>query len=813
MNDFIRKNKIQVNLSDETNEAEHFHQDIELIYVLEGTLCLTVLEKTFNLSSEDIVVINSNDRHKYAGGGHLLTARLLIPYNMVRQVYGGLDSAFFCNSAVAKPPAIETLRKAMRAMLLNQLVRAQRSDSGQGADYAFLSSYFHLLQVLTDSFLFHSSSENLAGEERAGKRMMLIGDYIQQNYDQSISLKTLAEYLYLSEGYLSRFFKSHFQVSFSDYLKGVRLSHARNDLIYTAKPITEIAFKNGFSSVSFFNRVFKQEYNQTPSAFRDMAMPKKETEASQENAAELQKRLSAYLNAEDLETKSMPRGGKPRYRYAADQYAPVNPVWRQILNVGSTSDLQRHEIRAQIRQMASDLHFQYARFWNLFSPDMHIDIENPRGEYNFRQIDHVIDFILEIGMTPFIDLEEKTRRINQSVTTAKVYEPSGVRFASVSHWERLFRALLEHWIHRYGKEALSKWKLEVWFGGYQIDDEKPLDSFFLIFRSACQIVKQLVPEMEIGGSGEYPQFIYEVRERRVNFWKEWVYRAPKPDFVSVMSFAYQGMEDKSDHYGEKSVDEAYLLHSVERLREELNAVGWQGMKLYVTEWNRTVSDRNIMNDTDYQAAYVVKNMVDVCGTLDMAGYFASSDWLSNYYDTGTILNGGQGLLTLDGLYKPSAFAMDFLNHLYPFLVGKNEYSVVTADGKGSFAIAAHNIKRLSGYYYLTEEDRLDRNHLWKCFEDMSPLEMEIQLDGVPNGDYFVRVRFVNDQCGSIFDAWKEIDFQPDLDAETLQYFRELCKPHMLIRKHHVEDHSLTVPLIMRPNEIGITRIDYKSDGR
>ena len=66
-------------------------------------------------------------------------------------------------------------------------------------------------------------------------------------------------------------------MSFADYLTNVRLHHAVDQLLYTDIPITRIVYDNGFSSVALFNKAFKKEYGETPSAVRKRGAGNKKT--------------------------------------------------------------------------------------------------------------------------------------------------------------------------------------------------------------------------------------------------------------------------------------------------------------------------------------------------------------------------------------------------------------------------------------------------------------------------------------------------------------------------------------------------------
>ena len=61
--DMYRKQEFEIHFKKAAMEREHMHQDVELVYVMEGQVRMNVLGRCFNLKSEDTVVINSNHRH------------------------------------------------------------------------------------------------------------------------------------------------------------------------------------------------------------------------------------------------------------------------------------------------------------------------------------------------------------------------------------------------------------------------------------------------------------------------------------------------------------------------------------------------------------------------------------------------------------------------------------------------------------------------------------------------------------------------------------------------------------------------------
>ena len=133
---------------------------------------------------------------------------------------------------------------------------------------------YDVLDILAENFLAHvPEKKRTETYDKIDERIDAINNYIGSNYSQPLSLKSLSNQLYLSEGYLSRFFKKNYGMPFSDYLTNIRLHHAMEDLIYTDLPITKIVYSNGFSNQTVFGKNFKNVYGATPSAFRKKNPP------------------------------------------------------------------------------------------------------------------------------------------------------------------------------------------------------------------------------------------------------------------------------------------------------------------------------------------------------------------------------------------------------------------------------------------------------------------------------------------------------------------------------------------------------------
>jgi AraC-like DNA-binding protein len=94
-------------------------------------------------------------------------------------------------------------------------------------------------------------------------------EYMNKNYDKSVSLGDVAKLVNMTDVSFSRFIKKRTGNTFIDSLNEIRLGHASRMLIDTTHSIAEISYNCGFNNISNFNRIFKKKKACTPKEFRE----------------------------------------------------------------------------------------------------------------------------------------------------------------------------------------------------------------------------------------------------------------------------------------------------------------------------------------------------------------------------------------------------------------------------------------------------------------------------------------------------------------------------------------------------------------
>ncbi len=141
-------------------------------------------------------------------------------------------------------------------------------------EYYEFSIYSHLLQIFTILARFQlsrlrpfSGSSDLKRKDyfdRLGRSL----EYISLHYNEAITLDEAAALSGFSRYHFSRLFKEYMECTFYDYLTDLRVKAAEAMLAGDDLPITEIALQSGFSSISTFNRTFRQKNGCTPKEYR-----------------------------------------------------------------------------------------------------------------------------------------------------------------------------------------------------------------------------------------------------------------------------------------------------------------------------------------------------------------------------------------------------------------------------------------------------------------------------------------------------------------------------------------------------------------
>ena len=778
----------------------HFHQDLEIIYVLEGEVEVTVESEIYKLDKGDFMLVNANKRHSaFSHSEELLIASFKINFSMLADYMGTNQLLFWCNTTEQKAESYDLLKE-----VLDRILSCYYHQEKEGAVY-LNSIYYEAVFLLVTRFMIAADDSRMKESFSIdNSRIFEIQNYVQANFQKQISLNDLAKKLYLSNAYLSKYIKKHFGVSFSDYVNNIRLFHAMEDLIYTDKKITRIALDNGFPTTASFNKAFKDVYNMTPSAYRSTVHKderKNDTDISEEIIG---RKVKEYLEGKALPVENIETPKADLFVVDANNTVELKRPWNKIVNMGNISSILNYDVQNQILMMQKELGFSYVRIYNIFTKDMYRENAIGNNKYNFSRIDRALDFLVEHNLKPYIELAFKPTDVNYTLNSAVENHDTEIIFRDRESYTEVMNEFASHIANRYGIDEIESWYFELWKDD-RLNMQEPNGRYFRCFEVGYQCLKNISPKIKVGGAGfalGYEVYKYDT------LIQNWKMREIKPDFITIYSYSYLLFRQDGMYFGKRSLDNSFVKHQLDMFKDALKAENFECPELHVTEWNYTISNRNLINDSCAHGAYVMKTCIESIGEADMMGYWHGSDLHTEFYDADSALYGDNGLLTRDGIKKPSYYAFRFLNNLKSGLLGKTDNAIITTDGRGIFTIACHNCKKFSYRYTLKDEKDIQVEDIDGLYEDNEAVNLKFEIQNVKNGNYTISFFYVNENSGSVQNIWKDMGCVGNFSKDEIDYIGRCANPKEDMRRITVNDNVLRIDTRLKAHEIRLIVVHY-----
>lgn len=782
-------------------ESVHGHQDIELFYVVEGELTLLVSEDKYLMQQDDFIIINSNKPHSYIAQGEVLICCIHIAYQQLSELLLNDHILLWCNTVVDKSEVHSEIRSTVK-LILNQYF-----DKDKIGCIHLKSLYYNLLHLLSSNFLVSTNDQvRLNDSASKHKRQEDIIQYVKLNFHRPISLSDLGSKLFLSEAYLSKYIKKHFGINFMMLVNHERLNHAIESLLYSDLSITRIALDNGFPNTAAFNKLFKETYHMTPSAYqaeRKESTKRKKVRDHKSSNEMIEQKILDYYDRSPTPVEVDRIKNEILVNVNIQQHRELKRNWNQMINIGEAVMILRADVQEHLKLLKNELGFTYIRFWDIWNMELYLNTKKTMGNYNFDTINQILDFLVSQQMKPYLELGFKPRKIISAMNKTLLIEKNSLGFDHINEYHGFLRAFLSQSVNRYGMKEVETWIFELW---KDESNDESLTFYFEVFDSTYDILKSFSKKIRLGGAG------LSLRFGMKNFYdilQEWEKRKIKPDFLSLYMYPYVPGEDEGTRYIKHSTDSKFVENQLVLIEQVLEETRFPVRQLHVTEWNLTVSQRNIMNDSCFKGAYVMKSIMDSIDHADLMGYWIGTDLFGRYYDSHAFLYGGGGLISKDGIRKPSFYAYQFMNQLGELLIYKDEHCMVTRDQFHSYTVICQNYKHLNYQYYMKSEDELDLRKQSSLFNDQESLQYDIRLNHVKKGTYRLKIHSVNAKQGSVQDEWLRWGYYEQLSGKEIDYLKSVSIPRIQMRTIEVEDQVMSLSTSLEPNEIQWLQVVYQ----
>jgi xylan 1,4-beta-xylosidase len=330
--------------------------------------------------------------------------------------------------------------------------------------------------------------------------------------------------------------------------------------------------------------------------------------------------------------------------------------WEHTIGSGHAPLALRADWQQQMRRCRTELGFGHVRFHGILSDDMGtLMCESDKLLYSFFNADQIFDFLLSIGMKPFVELSFMPTTLASGDQIVFHYRANVTPPKDYAQWSVFMVKLVGHWVERYGLAEVRQWPFEVWnepnltaFGNGKQSD------YFEFYRHTVMAIKSVDASLRVGGPAT-----------ATNAWiADFLGFCDKNqlpvDFVSTHHYP-------TDAFGKPGDDTETQLSDSRRsvLRDQARDARRESgdRPLYYTEWSSSSNPRDPLHDEPYAASFVTKTIMEASGLVQGYSYWTFSDIFEENYFPSMPFHGGFGLLNIHGIAKPAYRAFELLHAL------------------------------------------------------------------------------------------------------------------------------------------------------
>lgn len=454
-------------------------------------------------------------------------------------------------------------------------------------------------------------------------------------------------------------------------------------------------------------------------------------------------------------------------------------LWSVGTSAGRVNEGLRASWRDQLKLVKENCGFQNLRMHGLFDDDMCIYFPQRDGSviYNWQYVDDVYDFLLSLGIRPFVELSFFPTGIAAKDSRTQMWYRNKITpdSATFDKWHDLIKAFAQHVVDRYGLDEVKTWRFEVWnepnlYRGFL---EGTRSDYFRLYKESALALKAVSPELKVGGpatsnfiadhrhDGEIidhkKSFFYPQDQINKQQWHgiwieeflDYCWREQLPvDFVSCHPYP---TDYALDPVSGRSKDAIRYVNStrddIDWLARTVKASHYPDAELQMSEWSSSPNSRDAMHDVLPPAAYVVKVNLDCIGRAQSLYYWTFTDIFEEKGGGQEIYHGGFGMINYQGIVKPTYHAYRMLHQLGDVkLYYKEPIFVSRHSDSGKITALAYNYP--DEYRDAVPSARNLNNYI----EGVSSKQLDLRLTGLRPSAVFV-IETLDKDHGNAYDEW------------------------------------------------------------
>ncbi|AXP80098.1 Beta-xylosidase [Mariniflexile rhizosphaerae] len=446
----------------------------------------------------------------------------------------------------------------------------------------------------------------------------------------------------------------------------------------------------------------------------------------------------------------------------------LNTTFKECIGAGRANEGLRADWQRQLAMVKQDCDFKYIRMHGLLTDDMGVyklDEQGRNPQYNYQYIDVLYDYILSIGMKPFVELSFMPNYLASGDKTVFWWKGNITPPNNYDKWASLIENLVTHFTERYGKEEIKTWYFEVWnepnlsdfWSGTQ-------EEYFKLYKYTAEAVKKVNPEYRIGGPATAGNGWIE---ETINFTEQ--NKIPL-DYISTHTYGVkQGYLDEFGTSGTiLNKDEWSVSGDVIAVRKKMDSLSKQNLELHYTEWSSSYTPADPIHDSYHQAAYILQKIKQIGNAANSMSYWVFTDIFEEAGPRFTPFHGGFGLVNYQGIKKPAYYAYAFMNKLGETeLQNTDNYSWATKNSNGDVQFLLWDFTNTH-----PGDTELNQTYYIKDLPSKSKGKANIQISNLPKGDYTLEIYKVGYKHNDPYTAYLNMGKPNQLTKDQVSFLKE-----------------------------------------
>jgi xylan 1,4-beta-xylosidase len=469
-----------------------------------------------------------------------------------------------------------------------------------------------------------------------------------------------------------------------------------------------------------------------------------------------------------LVAQNLPAGNRLINLNFKTEKGPLNTMFKECVGAGRANEGLRADWQQQLAYVKKECGFKFIRMHGLLTDDMAVYTEDNKGNpvYSYMYVDVLFDYLLSIGMKPFVELGFMPNALASGSQTIFWWRGNVTPPKDYDKWAGLIKNLTEHFTERYGEEEVKSWYFEVWnepnlSPGFWSSTQ---EEYFKLYKYTVNAVKSVNPAYRVGGPGTAGA---AWESEMIDFC---VKNNLPIDFVSTHSYGVkQGFLDEFGQGG-TVLDKNPMSVSGDVLqsRKEIAASKRPNLELHYTEWSSSYTPADPMHDAYHSAAFILQKLKQVGNAAQSMSYWVFTDVFEEPGPRYSPFHGGFGLLTTQGINKPAFYAYQFLNKLSNIeLANQDSASWACKDAKGNFQVLAWDF---------TNTHPGDSVHNQKYYildlPSKTKGKLKVNLQNVPEGMYALEIYKVGYQCNDAYSSYLAMGKPKQLNKLQVEYIKK-----------------------------------------